>query len=103
MFNQNKDIHPMLKAMEGSERLSALFIEWVEPTLTEEDNKLIGSFKNLEQLDLIDSGATDKTLECLMKLRKLSHLDITDCAISSAALAKFRALDRRVKLRIDGP
>ncbi len=103
LFNQNKDIYPMLKAMEGSERLSTLYLELPDPLLSEDDSRLIGTFKNLESLGLGDSGATDKTLDSLTKLKKLRNLDLTGCAISSEALARFRALDRKVRLNITGP
>ncbi len=103
LFNQNKDIYPMLKALEGSERISTLYLELPDPLLSEEDNRLIGTLKNLESLGLGDSGATDKTLESLAKLKKLRNLDLTGCSISREALARFRALDRKVRLNITGP
>lgn len=102
-FNQNRSVYPMLKALEGSERLSMLYLEQPEPLLTERDAKIIASFKNLEVLGLCRSGADDKTLETLSKLKRLRSLDLRECSISKQVLAKFTALKRRVRLEVLEP
>lgn len=91
-FGSNSDYEPMLLALQGSEKLKTLSLEFVDPPLSEAEARIIASCKNIERLDLETSLTSNEALQILSKLPKLNYLNVQSCLISSNAVENFKKL-----------
>ncbi|MFA6209233.1 MAG: protein kinase [Candidatus Obscuribacterales bacterium] len=100
IFNYNKDIPDLIKAMAGAKNIRELCLDSPEKPLEDEDLRLIGQLKTLHFLSLQNTGITDKNLELLYDLPRLTSLNVIDCPLSKEAIAKLRKAYNRPNLTI---
>jgi len=85
------DISPLLEKLKGSKNLENLSISTC--ALSRQDLQNIAQLPNLVYLDLTNNAiVSDKTLSLLLPLKKLSSLDLEDCAITKASCPIFKAM-----------
>lgn len=100
VFNYNKDISDLIQATAGAKHIRELCLDSPEKPLEKEDLLLLGQLKTLHFLSLQNTGITDKNLELLYDLPRLTTLNVNDCPLSKEAIAKLRKAYNRPNMTI---
>jgi serine/threonine protein kinase len=99
-FGSNKDLHKMLVAMQGSDKINILSLNSSERALTESDAELIASCKSIKQLELDGSVTTDKVLHILSSMPNLEHISLRDCILSRQSIEDLKNKHPRRKIEV---
>ncbi len=89
-FGGNKDLHKMLLALQGSNKINVLSLNSADTPLSESDAELIATCKDIKHLELDGSVTSDKVLNILSSLPRLEYISLRDCILSKQSIDDFR-------------